>query len=264
MSHLQAIVLAIIEGVTEFLPVSSTGHIIIGSSVMGIAQQEFTKFFAVCIQFGAILSVVVLYWRRFVQSFDIYVKLLIGFLPAAVLGKLFGKQIDLLLENVVVVGISLLVGGIILLFVDNWFRETEEKGEVNISHSAAFKIGLFQTIAMIPGVSRSGATIIGGLFQKLTRQSAAEFSFLLAVPTMFAATCYKLYQFLQNGNGFGAKEIQLLVVGNLVAFFVAMLAIKSFIGYLNRHGFRLFGFYRIVVGLAILILHFIGFKLHIV
>lgn len=236
---------------------------IIGSSVMGIAQEAFTKFFTVCIQFGAILAVVVLYRKRFIQSFDFYLKLLIGFLPAALFGKLFGKQIDLLLENVVVVGFSLLIGGIILLFVDNWFRETEEKGKADVSRRAAFKIGLFQAIAMIPGVSRSAATIIGGLAQKLTRQTAAEFSFFLAVPTMFAATCYKLYQFHQNGNGLGLPEIQLLVIGNLVAFLVALLAIKSFIGYLNQHGFWLFGFYRIAAGLTILILHFIGFQLHI-
>lgn len=263
MTTIQAIILAIIEGITEFLPISSTGHMIIGSSAMGIADQEFTKFFTVAIQFGAILSVVVLYWRRFVQSWNFYLKLLVGFLPAAVLGKLFGDRIDALLENVVVVAISLLAGGVVLLFVDKWFRETEVKGEKEVTFPAAFKIGLFQTIAMIPGVSRSAATIIGGLAQKLTRQAAAEFSFFLAVPTMLAATVYKLYQFSRNGNVFSSHELGLLVVGNVVAFIVAMLAIQSFIGYLSRHGFRLFGVYRIVVGLAILFLHFFGFKFHI-
>ncbi len=261
MSIIQAIVLAVVEGVTEFLPVSSTGHMIIGSSAMGIAEQEFTKFFTVCIQFGAILSVVVLYRKRFVQSFSFYLKLLVGFLPAAVLGKLFGNPIDLLLENVVVVAVSLLAGGAVLLFVDKWFRKTEVTGETVVGFPAAFQIGLFQTIAMIPGVSRSAATIIGGLAQKLTRQTAAEFSFFLAVPTMFAATCYKLYQFLRHGNGLGSHEISLLVIGNVVAFFVAMISIKSFIGYLSRHGFRLFGFYRIAVGLILLFLHFFGFEL---
>lgn len=263
MSIIQAILLAVIEGVTEFLPVSSTGHVIIGSSVMGIAENDFTKFFTVCIQFGAILSVVVLYRKRFVQSFNFYLKLFVGFLPAAVLGKLFGDQIDALLENVIVVAISLLAGGVVLLFVDRWFLETETKGETDVTFPAAFKIGLFQTIAMVPGVSRSAATIIGGLSQKLTRQAAAEFSFFLAVPTMFAATCYKLVQFHQNGNGLGSHEMGLLVVGNVVAFVVAMLAIKSFIGFLSRHGFRLFGIYRIIVGLAILLLHFFGVELYI-
>ncbi len=262
MSHLHAVILAVIEGITEFLPISSTGHMIVGSSVMGIAEAPFTKFFTICIQFGAILSVVVLYWRRFVQSWGFYLKLGVGFLPAVLIGKLFGNQIDALLENIVVVAVSLLIGGVILLFVDNWFRETEEAGATDVTYPAAFKIGLFQTIAMVPGVSRAAATIIGGLTQKLTRKAAAEFSFLLAVPTMFAATCYKLYQFHQEGYAFNGQEIHVLVIGNAVAFVVAMAAIRSFIGYLNRHGFRLFGYYRIAVGLTILILHFAGFKLH--
>lgn len=264
MSYAQALILALIEGVTEFLPISSTGHMIIASSAMGIAQQELTKFFTICIQFGAILSVVVLYWRRFIQSFDFYLKLLVGFLPAAVLGKLLGEQIDALLENVVVVAVSLLAGGVILLFVDSWFQKTEENGSTDPSCPVALKIGLFQVIAMVPGVSRSAATIIGGLVQKMTRRAAAEFSFFLAVPTMFAATCHKLYQFHRHGFSFDSQEIRVLVIGNVVAFVVAMLAIRSFISYLNRHGFRLFGYYRIVVGAAILILHFTGFKLHII
>lgn len=262
MSYLQAVLLAVIEGVTEFLPVSSTGHMIIGSSVMGIAQEEFTKFFTICIQLGAILSVVVLYWRRFIQSWGFYLKLFVAFLPAAVFGKLLGRQIDLLLGNVVVVAVSLLAGGVVLLFVDRWFRATEEAGETEVSYPVAFKIGLFQTIAMVPGVSRSAATIIGGLTQKLTRRAAAEFSFLLAVPTMFAATCYKLYQFHRDGYSFDAAQIRVLAIGNVIAFMVAMLAIRSFIAYLNRHGFRVFGYYRIAVGIAILVLHFVGFKLH--
>ncbi|MDO8461317.1 MAG: undecaprenyl-diphosphate phosphatase [Deltaproteobacteria bacterium] len=264
MSYLQALVLAVIEGVTEFLPVSSTGHMIIGSSAMGIAEQEFTKLFTVCIQFGAILSVVVLYWRRFCQSFSFYLKLFVGFLPAAILGKLLGKEINALLENVVVVAASLLVGGVILLFVDHWFRKTEKDGKIVVSYPAALKIGIFQTIAMVPGVSRSAATIIGGLAQKLTRQAAAEFSFFLAVPTMLAATLYKLYQFHQYGYHLDTNKLQILLIGNLVAFITAMLAIRSFIGYLQKHGFRLFGYYRIALGLTILILYFSGFKLQLV
>lgn len=264
MSPFQAVILAIIEGVSEFLPISSTGHMIIGSSAMGIAQEEFTKLFTVCIQFGAILSVVVLYWRRFFQSPGFYLKLFVGFLPAAVVGKLLGEPINALLENVLVVAASLLVGGVILLFVDNWFRETEEKGETTVSYPAAFKIGIFQTIAMIPGVSRSAATIIGGLAQKLTRQAAAEFSFFLAVPTMLAATIYKLHQFHQHGYLLDTNKLQILLIGNLVAFVVALLAIRSFIGYLQRHGFRLFGYYRIALGLVLLFLHFTGFRLHII
>ena len=160
------------------------------------------------------------------------------------------------------VATSLLIGGIILLFVDSWFRTTEKNGEIHVSYPVAFKIGVFQTIAMIPGVSRSAATIIGGLTQKLTRQSAAEFSFFLAVPTMFAATGYKLYKFYRQGYSFGPQEIHLLLIGNLVAFVVALLAIRSFIGYLKSHGFRLFGYYRIALGLILLLIHFAGFKLN--
>ncbi|MGE0772926.1 MAG: undecaprenyl-diphosphate phosphatase [Cyclobacteriaceae bacterium] len=261
MSVLEAVLLAIVEGLTEFLPVSSTGHMIITSSWLGIADQPFTKTFTVAIQFGAILSVVVLYWKRFFVSFEFYFKLLVAFMPAAVIGFLFNDYIDLLLERVEVVGVTLILGGILFLFIDRIFKETEEKGKEDISYPAAFRIGFFQTIAMIPGVSRSAATIIGGLTQKLTKKTAAEFSFLLAVPTMFAATGYKLLKFYLEGNSFGGNEISLLVIGNVVAFFVAMLAIKSFIRFLTNHGFKWFGYYRIAVGLVILTLYFLGVEL---
>jgi undecaprenyl-diphosphatase len=262
MNILQAIIIAIVEGLTEFLPVSSTGHMIITSSLMGISSQSFTKVFTIAIQFGAILSVVVLYWRRFFQSFDFYVKLLIAFIPAAIIGKLFNDQIDALLENVTVVALSLILGGIILLFIDKWLV-VKENDEQPLTSAAAFKIGLFQCIAMIPGVSRSAATIIGGLTQKLTRKSAAEFSFFLAIPTMFAATAYKMLKFYQSGE-FKTEQLSLLLIGNLVAFVVALLAIKGFVGYVSRYGFKVFGYYRIAVGGLILILTALGIPLQII
>jgi undecaprenyl-diphosphatase len=264
MSVIEAVILAIVEGLTEFLPVSSTGHMIIVSSWMGIADQAFTKTFTIAIQLGAILSVVVLYWKRFFISFEFYFKLFVAFLPAAIVGLLLNDYIDALLERVEVVGIMLILGGIVFLFIDKIFSKTEISGKEDVSYPAAFKIGLYQTIAMIPGVSRSAATIIGGLTQRLTKKAAAEFSFLLAVPTMFAATGYKLFKFYNEGHSFGATEIQLLVVGNLVAFIVALVAIKSFIGFLTKHGFRLFGYYRIIVGGIILILYFLGADLTVV
>lgn len=261
MSIFEAIVLAIVEGVTEFLPVSSTGHMIIASSLMGIADQSFTKTFTVAIQFGAILSVVVLYWKRFFQSIDFYFKLLVAVLPALVLGFLLNDFIDQLLERVEVVAVMLIIGGVLFLFIDKLFQKTEEAGIQEVNYPAALKIGLFQTIAMIPGVSRSAATIIGGLTQNLTKKAAAEFSFFLAVPTMAAATGYKLLKFYKEGNGFDQSEVSILVIGNLVAFIVALLAIKSFISFLTKNGFKLFGYYRIIAGIIILILYFSGIKL---
>ena len=265
MTIIQSLILGIVEGITEFLPVSSTGHMIIASSLMGIAKDDFTKAFTIAIQLGAILSVVVLYWRKFIQSFQFYVTLLVAFLPVAVIGKLFNKQIDMLLENVIVVAFSLLFGGIILLFIDKIFQDKDSNVE-EVSMPSALKIGLFQVIAMIPGVSRSAASIIGGLSQKLNRKTAAEFSFFLAVPTMFAATVYKLYSFYfkDGGHVFESQHLQLLIIGNLVAFVVAMLAIRSFIGYLSKYGFKAFGYYRIIVGLLILVLYFLGIPLTIV
>jgi undecaprenyl-diphosphatase len=263
MSYIQAIILAIIEGITEFLPISSTGHMIIGSSIMGIAHHPFTKLFTVAIQLGAILSVIVLYWKRFFQSVDFYFKLFVAFIPAVVFGLLFNDAIDALLENVVVVAVTLLLGGVLFLFLDKLFND-EGKSDMTPGYPAALKIGLFQVIAMIPGVSRSAATIIGGLTQKLTRKAAAEFSFFLAVPTMFAATAKKLLDYYKSGVSFEGNEINVLIVGNVVAFIVAMIAIKSFIGYLTKHGFKVFGYYRIIVGLLILLLYFSGFHLSIV
>lgn len=264
MSIPEAIILAIIEGLTEFLPVSSTGHMIIGSSFMGIASDPFTKMFTVAIQFGAILSVIVLYWKRFFQSFDFYLKLLAGFIPAAIIGLLLDDYIDMLLERVDVVGYTLILGGILFLIVDKIFAANETTLERPVTYPIALKIGFFQTIAMVPGVSRSAATIIGGLSQKLNKRTAAEFSFFLAVPTMFAATLFKMYGFYDDGGLFGPDEIKLLIIGNIVAFVVAMLAIRSFISYLTKHGFKIFGYYRIVVGAAILILYYLGIELSMV
>jgi len=259
MSIWQAIILAIIEGITEFLPVSSTGHMIIASSFMGISHLEFTKMFTVNIQFGAILSVVVLYWKRFFQSTEFYFKLFVAFIPAAILGFLLNDLIDSMLENVVVVAVSLLVGGIILVFIDRIANDTISERE--ISYFDALKIGFFQCIAMIPGVSRSASTIIGGMLQGLSRKQAAEFSFFLAVPTMAAAGGYKL---LKTYDTIQAEDIKILLLGNLVAFVVAMLAIKFFISFLTKYGFKIFGYYRIVLGLVLLGLLASGYKLDIV
>ena len=274
MDYLQAIILAIIEGITEFLPISSTGHMIIASSFFGIAQDDFTKLFTVVIQLGAILSVVVLYFKRFFQTFDFYFKLLVAFIPAVIFGLLFSKKIDALLENPITVAISLVLGGIILLKVDDWFAspvrlgsgapKEEAQTTEQISYLTAFKIGLFQCLAMIPGVSRSGASIIGGMSQKLSRTTAAEFSFFLAVPTMLGATIKKCYDYYKDGFVLNNEQINLLIIGNVVGFIVAMLAIKSFIGYLSKHGFKMFGYYRIVAGVAILIIHFFVMKLTVI
>jgi undecaprenyl-diphosphatase len=287
MSIVQAIILAIIEGITEFLPISSTGHMIIGSSLMGIAAHPFTKMFTVAIQLGAILSVVVLYWKRFFQSFDFYFKIGVAFIPAVIGGLLFKDYIDALLERVDVVGYMLLAGGIFFLFMDKIFkteehhaetshtnyngesvldniRESSEHADATITYPKAFKIGMFQIIAMVPGVSRSAATIIGGLTQKLNKKTAAEFSFFLAVPTMFAATVLSIYDFFEGGGSFGKSEITALIIGNIVAFIVAMIAIRSFISYLTKHGFKIFGYYRIIVGIVILVLYYAGVQLAIV
>lgn len=264
MNFLHAIILAIVEGLTEFVPVSSTGHMIIASSMMGIQSQEFVKLFTVVIQLGAILSVVVLYFKRFFKSLDFYFKLFIAFIPAVVLGLLLSDIINNLLESPLVVAISLVVGGVILLFVDKWFNKSIIDDTDKISYFTAFKIGLFQCISMIPGVSRSASTIIGGMSQNLTRKNAAEFSFFLAVPTMFGATAKKIYDYYQDGNTITTEEFKLLAVGNIVAFIVAMLAIKYFISFLQKNGFRIFGWYRIVVGLIILALILSGYDLKVI
>jgi len=253
MDTLQAVILAIIEGITEFLPVSSTGHMILASTYFGIEHDEFTKLFTIVIQLGAILSVLVLYFKRFFQTFDFYLKIIVGFIPAVVLGLLFAKKIDSLLENPVTVAVSLLVGGILLLKVDDWFGNSTN---TEITYSKAFKIGLFQCLAMVPGVSRSGASIVGGMSQKLSRSTAAEFSFFLAVPTMLGATVKKCYDYYKDGFVLTHDQINFLIIGNIVAFIVALIAIKSFIGFLSKHGFKVFGYYRIIVGVALLIIHF--------
>ncbi|HEY0667576.1 MAG TPA: undecaprenyl-diphosphate phosphatase [Sphingobacteriaceae bacterium] len=261
MNFFEAIILAIIEGLTEFLPVSSTGHMIIGSTMMGLEENAFVKMFTIAIQFGAILSVVFLYRRRFFKSFDFYFKLFVAFIPAAIVGFLLNDFIDKMLESVIIVAIMLVVGGIVLVFVDDWFKKGEIDFDVN--YKEAFIIGLFQVIAMVPGVSRSAATIIGGLTQKLTRKAAAEFSFFLAVPTMFAATVYKMYEYHKE-YGLSTNGLDVLIVGNLVALVVAFFAIKSFVNYVTAHGFKVFGYYRIAVGLIILALYFMGYDLKVV
>jgi undecaprenyl-diphosphatase len=276
MSIFETVVIAIVEGLTEFLPISSTGHMIITQALLGVESTDFVKAFTVNIQFGAILSVVVLYRRRFFKvkkvdetqyahlhgfkkqwtvlcrKYDFYVKLLIAFIPAAVIGLLAGKYIDRLLESVATVAVMLVAGGIVMLFVDRWFsRQSSDQG---ISHNKAWKIGFFQCVAMIPGVSRSMATIVGGMATKLSRKHAAEFSFFLAVPTMLAASAYKL---LTDGKIlFSIENLTTLLIGNLIAFLVAMVAIRFFINFLTKYGFKAFGWYRIIAGAALLALIF--------
>ncbi len=264
MSIFETIIIAIVEGLTEFLPVSSTGHMILAQGFLGVKSDEFVKAFTVIIQFGAILSVLVLYWKRFLQSWDFYWKLLVAFIPAAIIGFLAGDFIDSLLENVWVVAVMLIIGGVFMLFVDKWFTHPEE-GEPEMSYGKAFKIGLAQCIAMIPGVSRSMATIVGGMAQGFSRKTAAEFSFFLAVPTMAAASGYKLLNLLleENSRELLMNNINLLIIGNAVAFIVAVLAIKFFIGFLTKYGFKAFGYYRIVAGVAIIILMFCGYQLEV-
>jgi undecaprenyl-diphosphatase len=292
MNLIEAIILAIIQGITEFLPISSTGHMIIASSLMNISHDNFTKLFEVVIQLGSILSVLVLYWKRFLQSVNFYYKLFIAFIPAAIFGVLFSKQIDAFLDKPLIVGISLLMGGVIFLFTDKWFKEEKAIIKDTPSYLTSLKIGFFQCIAMIPGVSRSAATIIGGLSQKLTRKAAAEFSFFLAVPTMFAATAKKLFDYyheineikllaikniignsldeaqikllgIENvvRNSLDVDQIKLLAIGNIISFLVAMLAIKTFITFLTKHGFKSFGYYRILAGAVILIMIFMQYHL---
>ena len=253
MTTFQAFVLAIIEGITEFLPISSTGHMILASSFFGIEHDDFTKLFTIVIQLGAILSVLVLYFKRFFQTLDFYYKIIVGFIPAVIFGLLFAKKIDALLENPITVAVSLLIGGILLLKVDDWFGDSTN---TEITYLTAFKIGLFQCLAMIPGVSRSGASIVGGMSQKLSRSTAAEFSFFLAVPTMFGATLKKCYDYYKDGFLLTNEQINFLIIGNVVAFIVALIAIKSFIGFLSKHGFKVFGYYRIAAGIILLVIHF--------
>ena len=280
LNLLQTIIIAIVEGLTEFLPVSSTGHMIITQQILGVESTEFVKAFTFIIQFGAILSVVCLYWKRFfrlnhtpipqnasafkrfLHTYDFYWKLFVAFIPAAVLGLLFSDLIDAMLESVIVVAIMLIIGGVFMLFCDKLFGNGSEKTQ--LTEKRAFYIGLFQCISMIPGVSRSMATIVGGMAQKLTRKAAAEFSFFLAVPTMFAATVYKMAKlFMDGGTEIIVNNMNTLIVGNIVAFVIAMLAIKLFISFVTKYGFSAFGWYRIIVGGVILIMSCLGYNLEI-
>ena len=279
MNILETIIIAIVEGLTEFLPVSSTGHMIITQNILGVESTPFVKAFTFIIQFGAILSVVILYWKRFfklnqtpapegagtfkrfLHKYDFYWKLFVAFIPAAVLGLLFNDAIDAMLESVVVVAVTLILGGIFMLFSDKIFNKGSEKTE--LTEKRAFCIGLFQCISMIPGVSRSMATIVGGMAQKLTRKAAAEFSFFLAVPTMLAATLFKMLKIFteENGAQILKENLDTLIIGNVVAFIVAMLAIKFFINFVTKYGFKAFGWYRIIVGGVILIMLLTGHNL---
>jgi len=256
MDIIQSIIIAIVEGLTEFIPISSTGHMIITSKLLGVDQNEFTKMYTVAIQLGAILAVVVLYWKKFFDftNLKFYLKLMVGVLPALLLGFLFSDKIDELLESTTTVAVALLLGGIVLVFIDKMFTEHTIHDEKEVSFLKSFIIGCWQCLALIPGMSRSAASIIGGMQQKLTRSAAAEFSFFLAVPTMLAATGYKLLKHYKLAGGFTGEEIKLLAIGNIVAFVVALMAIKFFIGFLTKHGFRIWGIYRIIVGILLLIL----------
>lgn len=269
MTWLDTIVLAIVEGVTEFLPISSTGHMIIADAIMNHgkprtdAEREFATLFEVCIQLGAILSVVTLYWKKFldVKRIDFYFKLIVAVFPALAFGFLLSDKIDELMESPTTVAVTLLIGGIILLFVEKLFTKSNIETETELSYKKGFMIGMWQTIAMIPGTSRSAATIIGGMQQGLSRKFAAEFSFFLAVPTMMAATGYKLLkafkehpEMLQDKN-----NLAMLGVGNVIAFIVALIAIKTFIGFLQKNGLKLFGYYRIVAAFIIFGLMYAGY-----
>ncbi len=256
MSTFESVIIAIVEGLTEFLPISSTGHMIITEKILGLAETGFVKAFTVAIQLGAILAVVVLYWKKFFdfKKWQFYARLAMAVVPALVFGFLFSNKIDALLESALTVAVTMVAGGVILLFADNWFNRSAIESEEKISFPKAVIIGIWQCLAMIPGVSRSAASIIGGMQQGLTRSAAAEFSFFLAVPTMLAATGYKLLKYHSETGGFSSEELKLLAVGNVVAFIVAMLAIKFFIGFLQKHGFKVWGYYRIIVGVILLLL----------
>lgn len=282
MDIFQSIIIAIVEGLTEFLPVSSTGHMIITQEILGVESDAFVKAFTIIIQFGAILSVVCLYWKRFFRlnpvpagkkgleafliRYDFYWKLFLAFLPAAALGLLLSDIIDSLLENVTVVAIMLVAGGVLMLFVDKWFNKNEGK-KTEMTERRAVAIGFYQCISMIPGVSRSMATIVGGMQQGLSRKDAAEFSFFLAVPTMLGATCLEMFKMITHGDGSilaQGNNLEMLIIGSVVAFIVAILAIKFFINYVTKYGFAAFGWYRIIVGLVIIICALCGVELKMV
>ncbi len=258
MNTFQAIILAIIEGITEFLPVSSTGHMVIASAFFNIGDDPFTKLFEVVIQFGAILSVVVLYWKKFMdfKRVSFYFKLFVAILPALAFGALFKKHIEAVLEKPLFISIVLFAGGVILLYVDKWFKQESIEKEEEITYKKAFFIGMYQVLAVLfPGLSRSAATIIGGMQQKLTRSLAADFSFFLAVPTMAAATLKSLYDIWKDEPALlNTQGINFLLLGSSIAFVVALLAIRFFIRFLQQNGFRIFGWYRIVLGAVLILL----------
>jgi undecaprenyl-diphosphatase len=268
MNTFQAIIIAIIEGLTEYLPISSTAHMIFTSSYFGIQEDDFVKLFQVSIQFGAILAVVVLYWKKFLAfstlkiGINFYTKLAFAVIPALVLGKLFDDKIEAVLGDPIPIAIVLILGGVILLFVDQHFKDkTTIVNEEDITVKKAVAIGFWQCLAMMPGTSRSAASIIGGMQQGLSRNTAAEFSFFLAVPTMLAVTCYSVflktyetsqmkgYELILKSN----DNIIMFLIGNVVAFIVAILAIKFFIGIINKYGFKPWGWYRIIMGTFLLI-----------
>jgi undecaprenyl-diphosphatase len=267
MTFFQSVIIAIVEGLTEFLPISSTGHMVLTASLMGIEKDPFTKLFIETIQFGAIISVIFLYWRKFFdfKKLSLYVKLLVAFIPAVIVGVLLKKHIDQMLETPVFIAIVTLLGGIILLFVDKWFTKPEIDNVDNVTHKKSLFIGIFQVLAIIlPGLSRSAATIIGGMQQKLSRKVAAEFSFFLAVPTLAGAFAKSLWDaYKDTPELLTQTNIQLLAVGNIVAFIIAIIAIKAFIGILTKYGFKAFGYYRIILGAAILIFVMLGYDLKI-
>lgn len=269
MDLIEAILIAIVEGLTEYLPVSSTGHMIFTSSYFGIQEDDFTKLFQVSIQFGAILAVVALYWRKFFNfsRLNFYIKLALAVIPALILGYLFDDYIDAVLGNPIPIAIVLIVGGFILLFIDNYFKNPVVATEEDISIKKAVTIGFWQCLAMMPGTSRSAASIIGGMQQGLTRQAAAEFSFFLAVPTMLAVTCYSVFLKTYKVSGLKGYELltqsgdnlKLFAIGNIVAFIVSIIAIKFFIGVIKKYGFKPWGYYRIVAG-TLLLIYFIYIK----
>lgn len=256
MDNIQAVIIAIIEGLTEFLPISSTGHMAITSAFMGIHTDPFTKLFEIVIQFGAILSVVLLYWKKFLdfRRISFYIKLIIAIIPALAFGALLKSHIEAVLEKPLVIALVMLSGGIVLLFVDKWFMNPKVHKEEDISNKQALTIGGYQVLSIIfPGLSRSAATIIGGMQQKLSREAAAEFSFFLAVPTMMAATIKSLYDvYKEHPEVLSTDRINTLLLGSVVALVVAILAIRFFIGFLQKNGFRLFGIYRILLGSVLL------------
>lgn len=252
MSIFNAIILAIIEGLTEFLPISSTGHMILASSAMGIHEDEFVKTFEICIQLGAILAIALMYMQRFFKSIDIYLKLLVAFLPTAIIGFLAYDIIKHYLFNAIVVSVSLIIGGIILIWIDSYIKskESEVADLDQIPYKNAFKIGLFQCLSMIPGTSRAAATIVGGVLNKLDKRQATEFSFLLAIPTMFAATGYDL---LKTPIDFTSEQWKLLIIGLIIAGISAWVAVKIFLNIVDKYGFKPFGYYRIALGIIYLV-----------